>query len=101
MELKSKKPQPTDQSNFKSCNKDNQILIVYKAFATETPKTMLQVSKETDILRANICRYVAMFKKQNNIQLLHKSICSISKHRAGFYSTNKELFKKDTQLSLF
>jgi len=102
MTSKKKGQKPESQNpNLKSCNKDNQILTTYKAFNTETPKTMLQVSIETGIMRANICRYVAMFRKQGKIQLLHKGICSISKHRAGFYTTNKDLFENDNQLSLF
>ncbi len=87
--------------NLKSYCKDTQIPTVYKAFATETPKTMLQVSIETGILRANICRYNSKFVKQDRMQLVKKGICPISKHRAGFYTTNKELFVNDSQLSLF
>jgi len=57
------------------------------------PKTMLMVSIETGILRANICRYVAELEKENRICIIRKSICPISKHRAGFYTTNPDLFK--------
>jgi hypothetical protein len=56
------------------------------------PKTMLMVSVETGILRANICRYIAKWEKQNCIRIVRKGICPISKHRAGFYTTNPELF---------
>ncbi len=56
------------------------------------PKTMLMVSIETGILRANICRYVAKLRKQNSIRIVQKSICPISKRRAGYYTTNTELF---------
>jgi len=56
------------------------------------PKTMLMVSIETGILRANICRYVAKWEKQNCIKIVRKGICPISKHRAGFYTTNPDLF---------
>ena len=56
------------------------------------PKTMLMVSIETGILRANICRYVAEWGKENSIKVVRKGICPISKHRAGFYTTNTELF---------
>ena len=55
------------------------------------PKTMLMVAVETDILRANICRYVAEWEKENRICIVWKGICPISKHRAGFYTTNPEL----------
>lgn len=99
--MKTKKESPVRIQSQPTESKDNQIYIVYKAFHTETPKTMLQVSNETGILRANICRYVAAFRKQDNIQILYKGNCLITKHRAGFYTTNKDLFKNDNQLSLF
>ena len=56
------------------------------------PKTMLMVSIETGILRANICSYVAEWEKENLICIVRKGICPISKQRAGFYTTNPELF---------
>ena len=56
------------------------------------PKTMLMVSIETSILRASICRYVAKWEKENRICIVRKGICPISKHRAGFYTTNPDLF---------
>ena len=68
-----------------------QMQRVFVAFYKQ-PKTMLMVSIETDILRANICRYVAKWEKQNCIRIVRKGICPISKHRAGFYTTNPELF---------
>ena len=63
---------------------------VYKSFS-ERPKTMLQVATETNILRANLCRYIAKWKKQNSIELVKFGICPITKHRAGFYYTGKEV----------
>lgn len=75
-------------------SKDNdytgQMKRVYKVFS-ERPKTMLQVATETNILRANICRYVAEWKKENSIELIKFGICPITKHRAGFYYTGKEV----------
>ena len=64
---------------------------VFTAFLRH-PKTMLAVSVETGILRANICRYVAEWGKENRICIVRKGICPISKHRAGFYTTNPDLF---------
>lgn len=76
-------------------SKDNhsqtQMQKVFTAFHKQ-PKTMLMVSIETGILRANICRYVAKWRKQNRICIVRKGICPISKHRAGFYTTNPDLF---------
>ena len=75
-------------------SKDNdytgQMKRVYKSFS-ERPKTMLMVSVETGILRANICRYISEWEKENSIELIKFGICPISKHRAGFYCTRKEV----------
>lgn len=69
-------------------NKDtHQERRVFKAFA-ERPKTMLEVSRETGILRANICRYVAKFRQKDRITIVKKGFCPITKHRAGFLTTN-------------
>jgi hypothetical protein len=57
------------------------------------PKTMLMVSIETGILRANICRYVAFWEKKNCITMIGKGICPISKHRAGFYTANPDFIE--------
>ena len=68
-----------------------QMQRVFTAFLRH-PKTMLAVSIETGILRANICRYVAEWEKENRICIVRKGICPISKHRAGLYTTNPDLF---------
>jgi hypothetical protein len=72
--------------------KDNQFINqqqrVLKAFG-QRPKTMLEVSIETGVLRANICRFIADWQREGRIQLWYKGYCSISKHRAGFYHTVK------------
>lgn len=79
----------------------NQYQIVYQAFK-ECPKTMLQVSIETGILRANICRYIADMEDKGLIQVIYKSLCPFTNFQAGFYSTDEELFRNvDKQLSLF
>ena len=68
-----------------------QMKKVFAAFECK-PSTMLMVAFETGILRANICRYVAKWENQDKIQLVKIGICPISKHGAGFYTTNPELF---------
>jgi hypothetical protein len=67
-----------------------QSKIIFAAF--KAPATMLTVSIKTGILRANICRYVAHLRKTDSIHLVKFDICPISKHKAGFYTTNKDLF---------
>lgn len=53
-------------------------------------KTMLMVSIETGILRANICRYISELQKIGAIELIRFGTCPISGCTAGFY----ELIKK-------
>lgn len=69
---------------------------VYKAFF-EAPKTMLMVSKETGILRANICRYVSKLRKHDNIAEVKKGLCKISNHKAGYLTTNPDQYPKSNQ----
>jgi len=72
-----------DDRDFNNFGKQEQ-----EAFAAfHKPKTMLEVSVETGILRANICRYMSRWKKQDKIILDHFGLCPISKYRAGFYQT--------------
>ncbi len=62
------------------------------------PATMLMVSIETGILRANICRYVAVWQKSNSVHLLKQGLCKVSKHRAGYYTTDTNLFTPNPKL---
>jgi hypothetical protein len=68
-----------------------QMKRVFEAFKRK-PSTMLMISVETGILRANICRYIAIWRKQGSIHLIKQGLCKISKHRSGFYTTDKNLF---------
>lgn len=71
-----------------------QMKKVFKAFQ-QHPKTMLMVSIETGILRANLCRYVAVWRKENRIQVVRKGVCPISKEGGvQFLTTNPEYFIK-------
>jgi hypothetical protein len=94
--------QRTAQKSFeKGRGKDKhfevQMKRVFMAFKRK-PSTMLMVSIETGILRANICRYVATWKKSNKIQLFKQGLCKVSKHRAGYYSTDTNLFTQPFKL---
>lgn len=66
---------------------------VFRCFY-EHPKTMLDVSIETGILRANICRYVSHMEDDGRIQIHHKGIDKTTKCRAAYYTTNPELFNQ-------
>jgi len=54
-----------------------QMKTVFSAFYDQ-PKTMLMVSVETGILRANICRYVAKWRKTNTISKVKTDRCTIT-----------------------
>lgn len=89
------------QSKSKGSNSCGQFQRVYDAFM-ERPKTMLEVSIETNILRANICRYVSKMRTHDQVTVVRQGLCPITKFRAGFLSTNPVLFPKvDYQRSLF
>lgn len=88
-------------SLHKSQSKDKhfevQMKRVFEAFK-RNPSTMLMVSIETGILRANICRYVAEWKKRGKISLFKQGVCKVSKHRAGYYTTDTNLFAQPLKL---
>ena len=88
-------------SLLKRHGKDNhfevQMKRVFAAFKRK-PSTMLMVSIETGILRANICRYVAEWQKSNRVHLLEHGLCKVSKHRAGYYTTDSNLFTQPLKM---
>lgn len=68
----------------------------------ERPLTMLQASQLTKIERAAVCRYIATLRKGDRVQVVRIGLCPITKHRAGFYTTNPLFYSKcSNQLSLF
>jgi hypothetical protein len=96
----------TEAAAIETQDKDNhfvsQYQTVYQSFK-ERPKTMLQVSIETGILRANICRYIAEMEEKGHIQVIRKGFCPYTHFVAGFYSTDEALFTNPNvlQLNLF
>ena len=87
--------------SHKGQGKDNhfetQMKRVFEAFKRK-PSTMLMVSFETGILRANLCRYIAKWQKSNSIHKLKQGLCKVSKHRAGYYTTDTNLFTQPLKL---
>ena len=60
----------------------------------EQPKTMLMVAEETEIRRANLCWYVSKLRQHDNIFLVKKGICEVSKYPGvGYYTTPPDLMK--------
>jgi len=94
----------TNNPLHKGCSKGTKVYLLSARFNTffQSPATKLQVSKQTGIERANICRYVSYFRKRGNIAVVKKSYCLITKHLAGYYTTNPDLFPRlPKQLNLF
>jgi hypothetical protein len=91
-----------NKTHDKDTHFDTQYQTVYQSFK-ERAKTMLEVSIETGILRANICRYIADMEEKGLIQMIYKDYCPYTHFAAGFYSTNGDLFTKPDvqQLDLF
>ena len=84
----------------KGNEKISQLKILAQCFS-ESPKTMYQAERETGIRIANICRFVDRMKKGDCIRKVYIGRCPISHRKAGFYTSNREYFKDDKQLSLF
>jgi hypothetical protein len=64
------------------------------------PKTMLMVEVETGIMRSNICRYVAKWRKKNCIKIVKLGICQISKSTGvQFLTTNPDFFPANAKPS--
>ncbi|MDR1259181.1 MAG: hypothetical protein LBK65_07910 [Tannerellaceae bacterium] len=100
--MKKEKGVAAPENAIKDTHFDTQYQVVCQSFK-ERPKTMLQVSIETGILRANICRYIADMKEKGHIQVIRKGVCPYTRVVAGFYSTDESLFTKSyvQQLNLF
>lgn len=81
------------QDRCKDMDFRTQYQIVYQSFK-EQPKTMLDVFLETGILRANICRYVVDMEDKGLIQLLYKMDDVHTRRKAGYYTTDKALFRE-------
>lgn len=88
-------------SNNSQANSNDQYNIVFNAFF-ESPKTMQEVSKETGIMRSNICWYVRDFRNKRIIALVGYRKCKVTNYgKVGIYTTNPDLFPTSNQLKLF
>jgi hypothetical protein len=90
----------TYKQRYKKLTIEQQFSATQKAFYSDV-FTMKTVSIMLGIDRANICRYVATLKKGELIAKVKTDLCPITKHRAGFYTTNPELMPTNNQLKLF
>ena len=91
---------PQHKRQSKDSHFQNQFKVVFEGFYT-APQTMKELSVRTGIDRANICRYCKTMRENRSIALVKKAYCSVTKHWAGKYTTNPDLFPIDQQLKLF
>ena len=87
-------------SNGKDKYFQDQFSKVYKGFF-EQPQSMKMLSIKLNIDRANICWYCRELRKNQQIGIARKGICSITKQVVNFYTTNPEFFLTTNQLNLF
>jgi hypothetical protein len=85
--------------NYSNTKFAGQVKTAFREFYKQ-PSTMLMIEVQTGIMRANLCRYVANWKKLGVIYLVEKAKCPISKMMAGFYSTNPK-YRPQAQLKMF
>lgn len=65
------------------------------------PMTFWMVEECTGIRREYVCACAKRLRQQRKIQLLYKTRCKVSGHKAGYYTTNTALFRThDNQLAL-
>lgn len=85
-------PKSFGNDKGKSTHFQAQMKRVFAALYRQ-PKTMLMVEVETGIMRSNITRYVAKWKKRDCIKIVRLGICPISKSTGVQYlTTNPDLF---------
>lgn len=65
------------------------------------PQSMKMLSIKIKIDRSNICWFCRELRKNNQIGVLRKAICEITKRRVNYYTTNPELIPKSNQLDIF
>ncbi|UCS94842.1 hypothetical protein KZP23_07485 [Echinicola marina] len=88
----------TSSGDGKSLGKDTNVkwykqeIEVFNRFFG-VPQSMLQVALQTDVLRANICRYVDKWLKEGKVKRVYKGICPITKRKVGKYSTDPKYWE--------
>jgi len=81
-------------------NSNTHLDLVYSSLL-DKPKTMKMVEEDTGIDRAYICWAVKKLREQNKLEVFEIKLCKITKHRAGYLTVDKRLFKDVTQYSFF
>lgn len=99
------KKAPTDATENANVNNEDkskiqQLQIVFDTYFLQ-PLTMKECDRLCGIMRENICWYNRMLRLSNRIYCIGKRYCTVTKHRAGVYTTNPKLVPVSNQLNLF
>lgn len=65
------------------------------------PATSMMLSLRTGILRCNLTRYLAKLEQQGRVTVVKEDNCSVTGHKAKYYSSREEDFPPQTQSTLF
>lgn len=79
--------------------KDKELKAVWE-YLQDKVATQTQVAVALNIYRPNLCRRKRTLEKIGELAVVKKGICPITKHKAGFITTNPDLFPNDPQLKL-
>lgn len=102
MNTKKERPalQPTYQQHFKDRHYQSQKQRIRHYFEKNTASRFM-CSVDTEISIQNVCRLTGELLKCNEIQVIRKDACKITKQRVQFLSCNKNLFSPNPQFSIF
>ena len=85
---------------YKDKQFQNQFKVTFEGFYNH-PQTMKELSVNTGIDRANVCRYCRTMRIANCIAVCKKVYCTITKRLVNQYTTNPEMFPISSQLKMF
>ncbi|MBD3616661.1 MAG: hypothetical protein HUJ22_08810 [Gracilimonas sp.] len=67
----------------------------------QEPATSMMLSVRTGVLRCNCTRYLSKLEDQGKVTVVKEDNCSVTGHKAKYYSAREEDFPPQTQSSLF
>ena len=85
-------------------NKDkvstSQLKTIFNYLQSHTA-TASMVADATGVPQKSICRYKRDLQKRGLLYEVKKGLCELTKFRAWYLTTNKDLFPRSNQLQLF
>lgn len=85
---------------MKESKKKAQCKIVYHILK-EYPQTTKMIQVNTGIPRENITRHISELERRKKVTVVERKKCSITRHLAKYYSSERKYFKPVQQSELF